>query len=102
MMPMIQPFEYILLTFLVIAAVAVCVTSHLLASVILFASFSAVMSILWILLGSPDLALTEAAVGAGISSLLYFVVLKRIRVMEEEGRLEAERRAAEKEQEGSR
>ena len=75
--------EVMLLTFLVVSAIAVCATRHLLASVIIFTSYSVVMSILWILLASPDLGITEAAVGAGISSILLFVALKRIRVMEE-------------------
>lgn len=87
---MIRPIEYILLGFLVIAAVGICVTKRLLTSVILFTSFGVVVSILWILLASPDLAITEAAVGTGISSILFFVVLKRIRVMEEEHREEEE------------
>ena len=77
------PIEIILLTFLVVAAIAICATKHLLASVIIFASYSIVMSILWILLNSPDLGITEAAVGAGITNILLFAVLKRIRVMEE-------------------
>ena len=76
--------EIILLTFLVVAAIAVCTTKHLLASIILFTSYSIVISILWILLESPDLGITEAAVGTGISNILFFVVLKRIRVMEDE------------------
>lgn len=80
------PIEIILLTFLVIAAVAVCATRHLLASVIIFTSYSIVLSILWILLYSPDLAITEAAVGTGITSLLFFFVLKRIRVIQEKHR----------------
>ena len=41
------------------------------------------MSIIWVFLASPDLGITEAAVGAGISNILFFAVLKRIRVMEE-------------------
>ena len=73
--------EFSLLTFLVVAAIAVCFTRHLLASVILFMSYSIVMSVLWLLLSSPDLGLTEAAVGAGISNILFFAVLKRIRVI---------------------
>ena len=36
------------------------------------------MAILWLLLQSPDLAITEAAVGAGVTSILFFVALKRI------------------------
>ena len=76
--------EVILLTFLVVAAIAVCSTKHLLASIILFTSYSIVISILWVLLESPDLGITEAAVGTGVSNVLFFVVLKRIRVMEDE------------------
>ena len=30
------------------------------------------------LLQSPDLAITEAAVGAGVTSILFFIVLKKI------------------------
>ncbi len=41
-------------------------------------SYSLVMSILWILLESPDLAITEAAVGGGVTSVLFFVTLKKI------------------------
>ena len=76
------PIEIILLTFLVVAAIAACSTKHLLAAVIIFSSYGIVMSILWILLASPDLAITEAAVGVGITNILFFAVLKRIRVME--------------------
>jgi uncharacterized MnhB-related membrane protein len=46
------------------------------------------MSIIWILLESPDLAITEAAVGAGITSVLFFITLKKIHAMmktDEEG-----------------
>ena len=35
------------------------------------------------LLESPDLAITEAAVGAGVTSLLFFVTLKKIHAMEQ-------------------
>ena len=40
------------------------------------------MSIIWILLESPDLAITEAAVGAGITGLLFIVALKKIHALE--------------------
>ncbi len=42
------------------------------------------MSIIWILLESPDLAITEAAVGAGITSVLFFVTLRKIHALKEE------------------
>jgi len=76
--------EGALLAFLVLAAAAVCLTKHLFASVIIYASYSVVMSLIWVLLAAPDLAITEAAVSTGISGLLFFVVTKRIRSMEVE------------------
>ena len=76
--------EAMLLIFLVAAAIAACTMKNLLGSVIVFASYGIVMSLVWVLLQSPDLAITEAAVGAGVSGILFFVVLKRIRVMEAE------------------
>jgi uncharacterized MnhB-related membrane protein len=50
-------------------------------SILIYMSYSLVMSIIWILLESPDLAITEAAVGAGITSLLFFLTLKKIHAM---------------------
>ncbi len=78
-------FETILLTFLLVCAIAVSVTKNLLSSVIIFMSYSLVVSILWLLLRSPDLAITEAAVGAGITSTLFFVTLQNINKLKEEG-----------------
>ena len=77
-------FEHILLLFLVVCAIAVSFSKNLLNSIIIFMSYSLVMSMIWILLESPDLAITEAAVGAGVTSLLFFVTLKKIRAMKEE------------------
>lgn len=76
-----QVFTYILLGFLVICAVSVSLSKNLLNSVLIFMSYSLIMSIIWILLESPDLAITEAAVGAGITSLLFFLTLKKIHAM---------------------
>ena len=79
-----QVFQYILLGFLVVCAVAVSFSKNLLNSILIFMSFSLVMSIIWILLQSPDLAITEAAVGAGVTSILFFVTLKKIHALDEE------------------
>ena len=49
-------------------------------------SFSLIMSIVWVLLQAPDLAITEAAVGAGITSILLFVALDKIKKIEEIGK----------------
>lgn len=76
-------FEILLLVFLVACAVSVSFTKKIISAVIIFMSYSVIMSIIWLLLESPDLALTEAAVGAGITSVLFFLVVRRINAMEE-------------------
>ena len=78
-------FELILLCFLIVCAIAVSFSKNLLNSILTFMSYSLIMSIIWILLESPDLAITESAVGAGVTSLLFFTTLKKIHAMREEG-----------------
>ncbi len=75
-------FQIILLGLLIICAVSVSFSKNLLNSILIYMSFSLVMSMLWICLESPDLAITEAAVGAGITSVLFFVTLKKIHAIE--------------------
>ena len=74
----------ITLIFLVVCAVATCLTRNLLSSVIIFMAYSVLMSIVWMLLQSPDMAITEAAVGAGVTSILFFVTLKKIHAIKPE------------------
>ena len=71
-------FKIILLLFLIVCALATSRSKNLLTSVVIYMSYSLVMCIIWILLESPDLAITEAAVGAGITSVLFFLTLKKI------------------------
>ncbi len=77
-------FDGILLAFLIICAISVSVTRNLLASIIIYMSFSLIMSVLWLTLEAPDLAITEAAVGAGVTSLLFFATLKKIHAIKAE------------------
>lgn len=75
-------FQIILLIFLVICAVSVSCSRNLLNAVLIYMSYSLVMSILWVCLESPDLAITEAAVGAGVTSILFFATLKKIQAIQ--------------------
>jgi len=74
-------FLDLLLVFLLVCALAVSLSKNLLNSIIVYMSFSLVMSVIWILLESPDLAITEAAVGAGVTSILFIITLKKIRAI---------------------
>ena len=70
--------EGILLLGLIVTAVSALLCRRLLNTVIVYMAFSLIMAVLWSLLQSPDLAITEAAVGAGISGILFFLTLKKI------------------------
>ncbi len=70
--------DFLLLTFLIACALSVALSKNLVATVFIFSSFSLVASILWITMQAPDLAITEAAVGAGASTLFFLLVLRNI------------------------
>ena len=76
-----EALNVILLLFIIACAAAVSFTRNLLSAVIIFMAQGLVLSVVWILLRSPDLAITEAAVGAGISSILMFAALKKIKAI---------------------
>lgn len=82
-MTTIDIFELILLGLIVVCGICTCVSRNLLVSLVIFMAYSVIMSVIWALLQAPDLAVTEAAVGAGISSVLMFLTLKKIRDIKE-------------------
>ncbi|MCR5733834.1 MAG: DUF4040 domain-containing protein [Lachnospiraceae bacterium] len=77
-------FQIILFVFLISCAVAVSFSNNLLNSILIYMSFSLIMSMIWMCLQAPDLAITEAAVGAGVTTLLFFGCFKRIRAIDVE------------------
>lgn len=72
---------FILLGFIIICAVSVALTKDILSAVLIQMGYSTIMSVLWLVLESPDLAITEAAVGAGVTGILFFVTLKRVGII---------------------
>ena len=77
-------FQCLLMGFLIVCAICVSFSKNLLNSVLIYMSYSLVMAILWMCLESPDLAITEAAVGAGVTSILFFATLKKIQAISTE------------------
>ena len=73
----------ILLIFIIVCALSVALTRNLLTAIVIFMSQSLAMCLIWVILQSPDLAITEAAVGAGIDTLLLFVALKKIHAIDQ-------------------
>ena len=60
------------------SAFAVLFFENYLASVVALSVMSLALSVLFIVLQAPDVALTEAAVGAGVSSVILALTLRRI------------------------
>ena len=71
-------FSVFMLVFLMGCAISVSITKNMLAAIIIFAAYRLVMAILWQVMNAPDLAITEAAVGAGITTVLFVLTLKRV------------------------
>ena len=72
---MIWQLDIILLGLAVICAVAAVGVRDLLASVVLLAAFRLFMCLLWIEMGAVDVAFTEAAVGAGITTVFFVITV---------------------------
>ena len=78
-----EALHVILLLFIIACAVSVALTKDLLSAVIIFMAQGLALSVVWMMLRAPDLAITEAAVGAGVSSILMFAALKKIHAIRE-------------------
>ena len=72
----------LIIIFLIVAALYIERTKDLLAAIIIFSAYSLVMSLLWLFLRTPDIALTEAAIGAGVTTVLFVAVLARTKRLE--------------------
>ena len=74
---MIWQFDLIILMLVVITAIAALNAKDLLSASIIFGSFSFLMCLLWIEMGAVDVGFTEAAVGAGVSSIFFIAAVFR-------------------------
>jgi len=63
--------------FMVIAGFAAVVTKSLLASIILSGGVSLAASVVFLLMGAPDVAMTEAAIGSGLTTVVYLYAMAR-------------------------
>ena len=62
---------------LILIAVIALQIKNLLASVIVLGVFSLVSALVFFLLHAPDVALTEAAVGTGVGTLILVWIVRR-------------------------
>ncbi len=72
---MIWELELILYLFLVISAVVALEVKDMLVAVVMMSVFSFIMALLFISMGAVDVGFTEAVIGAGVTGILFVVVV---------------------------
>lgn len=76
-------FGNILVITLVILMIASAFTAiqagELVVSIIAAGLVSLLASVLYLMLSAPDVAMTEAAIGSGLSTIIFFYVLNKVR-----------------------
>jgi uncharacterized MnhB-related membrane protein len=72
---MIWQFDIILLVFLVVTAIISLQLKDLLGASIVLGIYSFLICLLWAEMGAVDVAFTEAAVGAGVSTVIMIATV---------------------------
>ncbi|ESS12682.1 MAG: multisubunit sodium/proton antiporter, MrpB subunit [uncultured archaeon A07HR60] len=74
---MVSPVELSLIGFVVLAAVATALARDVLTAIIVFSAYSFGMAALYTFYRAPDVAMTEAAVSAGVTTLLLLLTIAK-------------------------
>lgn len=74
----------VLLLLMIAAAIYAVVQKDLLYAVIATGIISLVLSILFYLLQAPDVALTEAAIGVALTTIIFVITIRNTERMEDE------------------
>lgn len=69
--------EITLFIFLIISAILSLTVRNLLAAVVMLTVFSFVSALLYVAMGAVDVGFTEAVVGAGVTGVLFIVLIFR-------------------------
>ncbi len=82
-------FDILLVATLLWLAWQLLATDDIFKGVVLFISFGLLMALAWVRLRAPDVALAEAAIGAGLAGPLFLSALRRMeRIHKKERRLD--------------
>ncbi|WP_254862681.1 DUF4040 domain-containing protein [Halovivax gelatinilyticus] len=68
---------YTLAFFVIITAVATAMFRDVLSAIVVFGAYSLGMAIIYTFLLAPDVAMTEAAIGAGVTTILLLLTIAR-------------------------
>lgn len=84
----LSTLEAVLLVFVLGCALIAAVLRDVLGVIIAAAAYSLGVAVIWVVLRAPDVALTEAAVGAGVTTLLFLLTIAKTVRPSDEARLE--------------
>ena len=76
-------WELIAQSFMLLFMFVLCIVAielkNLLYAVVTLAGASIVLAVIFYMLRAPDIAITQAAVGAGVATVLYVIAISRTR-----------------------
>jgi len=79
-------WELLIQNLLLLLLFAMCLIAielkDLLYAVVVLAGASVVLAVIFYMLQAPDIAITQAAVGAGVATVLYVIAISRTRRQE--------------------
>lgn len=78
-------FDLLLALTLVWTAWRALAAADLLMAIALFVAFGLLMTLAWVRLAAPDVALAEAGIGTGFTGALFLAALARLRRARREG-----------------
>ncbi len=70
---MLEILNITLLLLLLIVAIFIVLSNHLVTSGVLMCAFSSLIALIYLIMNAPDVAITEASVGAGLSTVLHLL-----------------------------
>ncbi len=69
--------ENLILILLLFCVVMIVFSKKLVTSLIFLGTFSLLLSVSYFIMQAPDVAITEAALGSGLSVIVYMVAIKK-------------------------
>jgi len=63
---------------MIVSAIYAIITKNNSSAIIATGIISLFASIIFLILASPDVAMTEAAIGAGLTTFLFFIIIRKI------------------------
>ena len=69
---------------MILAAIIAVMSKNLLTAIIASGVISLLASIIYLILSAPDVAMTEAAIGSGLTTIVFLYALSRIKKINRE------------------